>query len=83
MEREDIRKTLLAEIDAIAPGSRPDELDADADLREEMELDSMDMLNLVAALHERLGVVIPEADLDQITTLNAAVGYIERCLAEG
>ena len=82
MKREDIRKTILEVIDAIAPGSRSGEFDADADMREEMDLDSMDILNLVAALHDRIGVVIPESDLDQITTLNAAIGYIERCLSK-
>lgn len=82
MKHEDIRKTVLEVIDAIAPGSRPDEFDADADMREEMDLDSMDILNLIAALDDRIGVVIPESDLNQITTLNATIEYIEQRLAK-
>ncbi len=80
MERETIKTAILEEIDRIAPGSAPPTLDADADLRDACDLDSMDVLNLVTALHERLHVDIPEADLDEVATLNGAVAYIERRL---
>ena len=80
MTRDEIQNVILAEIDVIAPGSVPDRLDADADMREEMDLDSMDILNLVEALHDKLGVEIPEADLGEIMTLNSAIQYIERAL---
>lgn len=73
----EIETAILDEIDAIAPGCIPDGLDRSADMRDEMDLDSMDILNLVAALHERLGVDIPEADLDQVVTLAGAVAYID------
>jgi len=78
--RDEIQNVILTEIDVIAPGSVPDGLDADADMREEMDLDSMDILNLVEALHDKLGVEIPEADLGEIMTLNSAIQYIERAL---
>lgn len=83
MTREDIRAAILAAIDTIAPGSVPENLDGDADIREAMDLDSMDILNVAAALHSKLGVDIPESELNQITTLNGAVGYLERRLGSG
>jgi len=38
----------------------------------------MDVLNLVAALHERLGVDIPEKDYPEIATLSRAVSYLSK-----
>ena len=76
MNHQEIRTALLDIIETVAPGCMPDVIDDDADIREQMDLDSMDVLNIVAAIAERLAVVIPEADVEQITTLNKAVLYI-------
>jgi len=78
MNDEELRSALLEVIDTVAPGCIPDVVDDDADIRDEMELDSMDLLNIVAALHERLNIEIPEADIEQITSLNKAVRYLSR-----
>ena len=76
MDKNAIRQVLLDVIDEVAPGCLPDEIDDDEDIREQMDLDSMDLLNVVAGLHERLGVVVPEADIEQITTITGAVDYL-------
>ena len=47
-------------------------------LQDDLEIDSMDFLNLVAALHKRFGVDIPEADYPKIATLALAVAYLGR-----
>ena len=78
MDDEALRSALLEVIDTVAPGCIPDVIDDDADIRDEMDLDSMDLLNIVAALHERLNIEIPEADIEQITSLNKAVRYLSR-----
>ncbi len=49
----------------------------DEDLREALDLDSMDFLNFVIALHERIGIDIPEADYPRLRTLDGAVEYFE------
>lgn len=77
MTRDQIQKVILEEIDNIAPGSIPENLDPSADMREVMDLDSMDMLNLAAAIHGRLGVNIPDADLPKLFTLKSAVEYLQ------
>ena len=76
MDKSAIRQVLLDVIDEVAPGCLPDEIDDDEDIREQMDLDSMDLLNVVAGLHERLGVAVPEADIEQITTITGAVDYL-------
>ena len=78
MESARIRTLLLEVIDQVAPGSVPDVVDDEEDIREQMDLDSMDILNVVAALHERTGIDVPESDVDQMVTIGGAVTYLSR-----
>jgi acyl carrier protein len=64
------------EIKAVAPDLADETIPADADLRETLDLDSMDVLNWVAALHRRLGVDIPELDYPRLGNLDAAADYL-------
>ena len=61
----------------------PDSLRGDRPLRDEVDLDSMDWLRFLAALHQRLGVNIPEADYQQLTTMNVLLAYLARRLTGG
>jgi len=70
------RRAVHEEIARIAPDADPAAVPGDADLREELDLDSMDFLNLVAALHRRLGVEIPEADYPKLATLDGFADYL-------
>ena len=72
-----IDKSLICEIlGSIAPEADFSSLAGDEDLREALDLDSMDFLNFVIALHERIGVNIPEADYPQLRTLDGVVSYL-------
>jgi acyl carrier protein len=76
MNRPEIENVLKECLSTIAPGADLSACDPAADLRDEIELDSMDMLNLVIALHKRLGIDIPEADVPQLVTLDGATEYL-------
>ena len=76
MNHEDIRAGVVAAIRSIAPEVDPDDLAADRPLRTQIDLDSMDWLNVILALDQRFGVPIPEADYAQLTTLDAIVQYL-------
>jgi acyl carrier protein len=76
MTEDQIRAAFLEELTRVAPDVDPDSVREDDHLQEDLELDSMDVLNLVAALHKRLGVAIPEADYPRIATLRLAVAYL-------
>ncbi|MCG8546426.1 MAG: acyl carrier protein [Alphaproteobacteria bacterium] len=76
MTEDEIRAVLLDELARIAPDVDPGDVDPTGDLREEFDIDSMDFLNLVTALHERLGVEIPEADYQELASLDGAVAYL-------
>jgi acyl carrier protein len=78
----DIRKVLEQELARIAPDIDPAGIDPLGDLREECDIDSMDVLNLISALHQRLGVDIPEVDYPKLMTLDSAVAYLQQKRAE-
>ncbi|TCO72344.1 phosphopantetheine-binding protein [Rhodovulum euryhalinum] len=81
MTDDDIRAAYLVALIDVAPDLSADGIGPDDHLQDDLDLDSMDVLNLVAALHKALGVDIPEADYPQIATLALAVPYLARRLA--
>jgi acyl carrier protein len=52
-------------------------------LRQQFDLDSMDVLNVVIAIHRRLNVDVPETDYSKLATLNGAVHYLASRLGVG
>lgn len=78
MTAAEIRQLVLDTLAAIAPEADLAHLPGDAALREELDLDSMDFLNFVTALHERTGTDIPEADYPSLSTLDGAAAYLRR-----
>lgn len=81
MTDEQLRQTFLAVLCEIASEVDPAAVPADKDLPEELDLDSTDLLTVLVALHERLGVELPEADAPQLTTLDGGLAYLKAKLA--
>ncbi len=76
MTDTDIRKVIQEELNNIAPEADLARVNPAADLREAIDIDSMDFLNFVIALHHRLGVDIPEIDYPKLVTLDGAFAYV-------
>jgi len=76
MTRDQIRSTVLDVLGAVAPEGDYARLKPDRPLRDQLDIDSYDFLNVMIQLHDRLGVDIPEADYQQLATLDAAVDYL-------
>lgn len=74
---ESIRGQVLDAILEIAPDLSQDDLEPKADLRSEIGLDSIDLLNIASAIGERTGFEIPEADLPRLHSVGDLIGYIE------
>ena len=66
---------LRSELRAIKP-ALPEVLPADAHYRIELGLDSLDLVELVARIEQRYGVLIPDADLPQFISLDMTVRYV-------
>jgi acyl carrier protein len=81
MNADEIRTALLALLHTIAPEADLESLDPAVNLREQLDLDSMDFLNFIVRVHDRLHVDIPEADYGQLATLDGMVAYLSRTVA--
>lgn len=76
----DDARTLIGEALArIAPGTDLDDIDPTEPLADECDLDSMDFLALLTALHDKTGLELPESDTAQLRTLDSAVAYLVAC----
>lgn len=76
MNATDIRKVVDEELNNIAPEVDMAGVDPAADLREAIDIDSMDFLNFITAIAHRLGIDIPEIDYPKLVTLDGAVAYL-------
>ena len=72
-----LRTAVLDTLRRIAPEVSLAELRADVPLRDQVDLDSMDWLNFLVALHGALGVDIPESDYAKLVTLDDLLGYLK------
>jgi acyl carrier protein len=76
MTSDEIRAAVLRVLGEIAPEADLAALEPDVDLRQQLDLDSMDILNFVVGIHTALGIDIPEADYPRFVTLNGGVEYL-------
>ena len=76
MTSDEIRAILLKCLTDVAPDIADEEFEDDADLRDELDLDSMDILRWVQGIHKALGVEIPEEDYGKIASFEDAVSYV-------
>lgn len=75
MNREELTQAILQTLTSIAPEVDPATIEPARLLREQVDLDSADWLNFLVALHERLGIDIPDADVAKLTTLDKFTEY--------
>ncbi len=83
MSDEDIRGAVLGVLRRIAPEADAAALAPDADLRRELDLDSMDFLEFATGISRVLGVTVPERDYSRLATLGGAVEYLRPKVAAG
>ena len=76
MTDDEIKRLVLRELGKIAPEINVDEIDPVVDLREQIDLDSMDILNLAIAIHQAIGIDIPEADYPKMVSLEGCIAYL-------
>lgn len=81
MTKDEVRQAVIDSLGEIAPETDAGTIDPNADVREALDIDSMDVLNFTIALHERLGIDIPEADTPKLLTVASATDYAASKLA--
>lgn len=80
MNTSDIFETTVRLLTNIAPEADPAQLKPDVSLRDQLDIDSVDLLNFLIALHHEFGVEIPERDYAKLMTLNSCVSYLEAAI---
>jgi acyl carrier protein len=80
MKEEELRAVVIATLKTIAPEVEEGDLRPDRPLRNQVDLDSMDWLNFLIGLHEKLKVDIPEADYAKLVTLGDVLDYLQKKL---
>ncbi|HEU0201078.1 MAG TPA: acyl carrier protein [Burkholderiaceae bacterium] len=75
-EIEEIRSAVQAAIESVAPEVDTPHLRSDAPLRRQIDLDSLDWLNVIAGLGERLSLEIPESDYERLGTLDSILADV-------
>ena len=83
MTRDEIRDVILEIIEDIDEDADFDNLDADKPLRDQLDLDSMDFLDIVMELRKRYKLQIPEEEYPELSSLNSCVNYLEPKLQDG
>ena len=76
MDREEIL-TKIQEITADRLGVDEADVTPDASFREDLEADSLDLVELIMELEEQFGMEIPDEEAEKITTVEEAVDYVQ------
>jgi len=77
MKAEEIRAMLLEVMHEIVPDEDLSNLKGDIRIRDQIEMDSMDFLDIIMELRKRYSIVVPEDDYMELSTLDSSVAYLE------
>lgn len=83
MTRDEIKPIVLRVLGEIAPEADLTKIKPDLRIRDQVDLDSMDMLNFIIALHKKLQIEIPESDYPKLLTLDDCSEYLSSRLPPG
>jgi acyl carrier protein len=76
MTKDECRKLVIDIISDIAPDEDLTNVKPDVRLRDQLQLDSMDFLDIVMELRKRHGIEVPEADYMQLASLDSCADYL-------
>ncbi len=77
MRRDEIKDVLLKIIEDIDEEAELNLLKPDQPMQDQLDLDSMDFLDIVMELRKRYKLQIPEEDYSELATLDSCVNYLE------
>ncbi|MDP7422645.1 MAG: acyl carrier protein [bacterium] len=82
MTAEEIRQAVIDIIEELADDDDLSELDDNIRIREQVDLDSMDFLDIIMELRKRYGVKVPEEDYMKLSTMQGCIDYLQPLLAD-
>ena len=82
MTPAEIRAAIIEILETIAPDEDLSNLDDAKEFRDQMDLDSMDFLDIVMELRKRYRVQVPEEDYANLVSMQSTVSYLEPKMAD-
>ena len=76
MTEDQVKQIVVDIIDEIAPDEETEGLKPDVALREQLDLDSMDFLDIVMELRKQHGIEVPEEDYPKLAWLDSCADYL-------
>lgn len=80
MTDQDIRQIIIDIIQVVSPDADVSNLEDEVRLRDQLELDSMDFLDIVMELRKRYKVEVPKEDYQELASLSSCVAYLKPLL---
>ena len=69
---DDVRAVIVEQL-----GVKPDEVKPEASFRDDLGVDSLDVVEFIMALEEKFSIEIPDEDAQKMETVNDAIKYVE------
>jgi len=82
MTRDEIRQAIVSILQDIAPDEDLSSIKDDAILREQIDLDSMDFLDIVMELRKRFNIEVPESDYQELASMASCIQYLQPLLKD-
>ncbi len=82
MTGEEVRRAIVEILADIAPDEDVSSISDDVKLRDQIDLDSMDFLDIVMELRKRFNIEVPEKDYEQLATMSSCVTYLQPLLKD-
>ena len=82
MTRKEVRRAVVNILEDIAPDADLSSIKDDVTLREQMDLDSMDFLDIVMELRKRFNIEVPESDYHELVSMDSCIQYLQPLLKD-
>jgi len=82
MTKEEVRRAVVNILEDIAPDEDLSSIKDDVTLREQMDLDSMDFLDIVMELRKRFNIEVPESDYQELVSMDSCIQYLQPLLKD-
>lgn len=77
LTQDEVRKTVLRLLGEVAPEADLAAVKPDVSFRDQLDIDSIDFLNFIVALHKQFQIDVPESDYPELATVNGCVRYLQ------
>ena len=78
MTKDDVKNIVLEIIEEIAPDEDLTDVKPDVRLRDQLDLDSMDFLDIVMELRKQHGIEVPEEEYQELASLDSSASYLSK-----